>query len=91
MYSCVEGKMFSILYEAAPCFNLEFRLPVVKQLNAIKIALLPIIPSANIVSTFRISAAGISSGQPPCAQMYALACARISLKSFFGFLCTLVE
>jgi hypothetical protein len=40
-------------------------LPVVKELKASKIALFPNIPSDNIISIFRISSTGTSSGHPP--------------------------
>jgi hypothetical protein len=40
-------------------------LPVVKELKAKRMALEPIMPSDSIISIFRMSSTGTSSGHPP--------------------------
>jgi hypothetical protein len=65
MYSCVDGRTSFIVNGLVVFCIFEFKLPVVKELKASKIALFPNIPSENIISIFRISSAGTSSGHPP--------------------------
>ena len=78
MYSCADGSTSFIVYGDDVCRSFEFKLPVVKQLNASKMALLPIKPSLNRISMFLKSSELISSGHPPCAKIYALAWRRMS-------------
>ena len=65
MYSCIDGKTSDIRYGDAVAFNLEFKLPVVNELKANKIALLPINPSLINISISLKSSAKIESGHPP--------------------------
>lgn len=65
MYSCVDGRTSFIVNGFVFFCIFEFKLPVVKELKASKMALGPIMPSDSIISTFRISSAGTSSGHPP--------------------------
>lgn len=88
MYSCVDGRTSFIVNGFAVFCIFAFRFPVVKADKATKTALFPIIPSASMISTLRRSSAGIKSGHPPCAKTYALACARVSLISFFEHPCS---
>ncbi len=65
MYSCVDGKTSFIVKGRADFCILLFRFPVVKELKAKRIAFGPIMPSDSMISMFRMSSAGTSSGHPP--------------------------